>query len=390
MALTCAKQITALFCIVILFSITACRNDESQPADVNDNIVCPMLYQGDSLAEALEFIELPEEDMENRLSSVTKWGELARQDELLFANRLFSIRKSKDVNMFKSLLSSRTRKHLDDDNKRMAHLHIDQIKSGTFIYGEYDFKFFATFGELTQVEKDSLKRNASYAQEPSHVLRYWHFHKPKHMLISGPFYLIKDKRSYRVIDEAMFRGELPSVTKQKEAARPKKYGITAFVQNDDAYDKKGVHKYEWDIQLKLEESKANTFELLRLTKVVSAQGNIELDPDIARRVIVKQEVFDKYKYKELKCSFKVGREEPGGKFGIGLSGWGYSFDIASLTLTGSIIFPGKDVTNIKPNKEGGFVGDDLEFISFDTSEEGVKYNNRVVLRKRPLATKPGS
>jgi hypothetical protein len=52
-----------------------------------------------------------------------------------------------------------------------------------------------------------------------------------------------------------------------------------------------------------------------------------------------------------------------------------------------MFFPGIDIANVQLNKQGGFDGSDLEFISFETTKEGIKYKNRVILRKEQISSK---
>jgi len=391
--MTWVRCTAILACLTVILLPGCQRKDpENQPTDVNNNIVCPMLYQGESLTEALEFIELPEERMDTSPAFVNKsGGGLAEKDDLAFANAFFSLRKSKDAEMYMSMLSSSTRKQLLKDDSRIPRRgEAERIKNGTFLYGEYDFKFFASFRKLTRAElADLTKGDRGFTQKPSHAIVFCHFHKPQYMLIGDSYYLIREKGSYKIV-MSKWLGDTPLPVIPKKPSGPKKYGIAAFEQNDDAYERKDVCKYEWDVELKLDESQANTFELLKLTEVVSSKDNIELDPDVAKQIIVAQKVFDKYKYRELKCSFKVGRDEPGGNFGRGLSGWGWSFNIASWWTSGTMRFPGENVTNVKANESGGFVGQDLEFMSFETSKDGVLYRHRVVLRKMPVTADPGS
>ena len=384
--MTCARQTSIVLCLIGLV-LSGCqeKDGESRPTDFNDNIVCPMLYQGDSLTEAFEFIELPEERMDTSPSFVSKrGGRLAEQRELAFANAIFSLRKSKDADMYMFMLSSSTRKQLLKDDSRIAGRgEAEQIKNGDFLYGEHDFKFFAQFRKLTRAElAELITEHRGFTQKPSYAIDFWHFHKPKYMLIGDPFYLVREKSLYKIV-MCKWLGDDPLPARPKKPSGPKKYGIAEFQQNDDAYERKDVCKYE---------SQANTFELLKLTEVVSSENNIELDPDVAKQTIVAQQVFDKYKYRELKCSFKVGYDEPGGNYGRGLLdwGWGWSFRIASSWTSGTMRFPGRNVTNVKANESGGFVGQDLEFMSFETSKDGVQYRHRVVLRKMPIATDPGS
>jgi len=86
----------------------------------------------------------------------------------------------------------------------------------------------------------------------------------------------------------------------------------------------------------------------------------------------------------------MGDKEPAdnfSKYGQRLSGWSYGFSIASMSMSSSMLFPGKNITNVKVNKDGNFVGSELELISFETLKENIKYEHKVILREKPIIPK---
>ena len=182
------------------------KEQQRQPNDAAADVVCPQLYQSsDSLADALAFIEVPEDRMESSLASVTRRGRLANDQQRVFANRFFSLRQSRDTGLFKSLLSDVTRRQLDepDNSRQMVRYHLKEVENGTFLYGEWDFKFFAAFHTLTQDELDALAEHVSFARPPTHTITFYHFHKPNSMLIGTRNYLIQDGNSYRIVTETL-------------------------------------------------------------------------------------------------------------------------------------------------------------------------------------------
>ena len=118
--------VIVVLCLVALSLLPGCKSKDK------DEIVCPMLYQkSGSFAEALKFIEMPEDKLETALSSLNQKGILADKHQLAFANKLFNVRKSKDTDLFISLLSDGTKGQLDeDDNKRIVHQYLRQIEEG--------------------------------------------------------------------------------------------------------------------------------------------------------------------------------------------------------------------------------------------------------------------
>jgi len=213
------KKYAVLVLCMSFFLSPNCKEKDQQdtPAANIDNkdIVYPMLYQKrNSLNDALVFIEAREDKLESYISSVGEKRELVNQDQLNFANKLFSLRTSKDTEFFISLLSEKANEQLKDDNKNgiLIH-HIEEIKNGTFLYGEYDFKFFATLGKLSKEEHDKLQ-NVDFTETPTHNIVYWHFHKPKNMLIGSTYYLIEDEDSYKIVTETLPKDKIPPINQK--------------------------------------------------------------------------------------------------------------------------------------------------------------------------------
>ena len=208
-----------LLAACLLFALGCQKKDQESPAGEGAvGVVCPQLCQGtDSLAEALAFIEVPEDRLESSLALVNRRGQLADSQQLVFANKLLSLRRSRDVELFKSLLSDATRTELDepDNNKQMVRYRLREVENGTFLYGQWDVKFFATFHTLTQDELDMLAQHVCFAQPPTHAIEFYHFHTPKTMLIGTRNYLIQDGDAYRIVTETLLRGELPAATEDE-------------------------------------------------------------------------------------------------------------------------------------------------------------------------------
>lgn len=355
------------------------------------DIVSPRLYQGtDSLDGALAFIEVPEDRMESALRSVSREGaQLAGPRQLAFANKLLSVSESRDTELFKSLLSDATREELDgpDNNRQMVRDHLREIEDGTFLHGQWDFKRLATFRPLTQDDYDLLAKHVSFANRPTHVIHFYHCHKPNNMLIGTSTYLVEEADSYRIVAETLLRGELPPVAAEERPSGPKAHGIVSFEQDDEAYSKQVAYRYSWAVELALDESENHAFAIIKFTDVIEGEDP-GLHPEIAEDVLVAEEVYAKYRYEQLKFKFRVGDNAPGGNYsrhGRRLSGWSYVFSIANFGHGGHMLFPGTSMTNVQIRQEGGFAGSDLEFLSFETEEANVRYRHRVVLRKAPIA-----
>lgn len=388
------KYITTIIYLVAFFLLTGCqrKDDQSQPVGADEQIVCPLLYQGGgTFSDALAFIEVPDDRMEKTLSSVNKRGKLPDQNQLAIANKIISLRESKDIDLFVRLLSNGTKKKLtDDNNKRMLHYYLRAIEEGTFLDAEEDSKFLATIRRFTDEDRDKLKKHVSFPETPTHIMTVYHFNKPAYMLIGTNLYLLEDKDSYKVVTETLLQSKLPDAGGLQQESRTQQYGIVSFEQNDNAYDRTGVWKYQWKVEVSPGETANNNFEMLKLTEIISVQGHNDIHPDVAGQVLVKYDVFDKYKYKQLKFMLRIGDQgvkDDFSKYGQTLSGLDCGLSIASIGLSTWMYFPGGDIKNIKINKDGSFNGSDLEFISFETEKDSVKYRTRVVLRKSPVDNK---
>jgi len=349
------------------------------------------LYQKqDSIKNALEFIGTPEDRM--NIGFVNKRGQLAYPEQLVLVNKLFKANLDKDVNMLLSILSDGTKGEVNN-NKSMAYTLLNNIKDGTFlpVDDEDTIKYFAVYRGFTDEDYNSLKDKVSWPEMPSHIITLFHFSRPGYMITGSVLYVVKDEVGYKLVCPTSLKEPVKSPSRKKKNQDPKKYGIVRFKQNDNAYTQRNIWKYEWDIELERNVSENNTFQILKTTTVISGQA--ELHPDVAVQKIIDESVIEKYKYKGLKCRLYVGDSEPSftyHKYGQKLSGWSCGFSIASMSRSQAMFFPGKDVINLKTNKQGNFVGSDLELLSFETSEENIKYEHKIILRKTNSASAPKS
>jgi beta-lactamase regulating signal transducer with metallopeptidase domain/Leucine-rich repeat (LRR) protein len=342
----------------------------------------------DSIKNALFFIGTPEDRMTT--GSVDKRGQLAGPKQLVFVNKLFKANFDKDVELFLSILSKGTKKEVNN-NWNMAYLFSNKIENGTFLPtdDENTIKFFAVSREFTDKDLDPLKDNVSWPEMPTHVITVFHFSQRGYMLTGSSLYVAKDGPDYKLICPTNLKVPFTSPAAKTEDKGPKEYGIAAFKQDDEAYTKSVGWKYQWDIELSKDISNRNTFQVLKLTKVILGQA--DLHPEIAAQKIIDESVIEKYKHKGLKCRLYVGDSEPSYTYsshGQKMSGWPCGFSMASMSRSKNMFFPGKDVTNIKTNKQGNFIGSDLELLSFETSEENIKYEHKVILRKTDSASTP--
>ncbi len=382
------KDIAVIFCLLSTLLLPACRDEDghSEPVETGDTAY-QMLYQkSDSVTEALKFIETPEDRLVACLSSVRSRGNLANQEQLKFANKLFGIRKSKDTDAFISLLSNASRAQLYDDNdKNMLRYYISLIEDGSFVYGQSDVKFFATMREYTEKDDEKLMKHISFAEKPTDIITYYHFNRPQYMLIGTTLYLLKEKDSYKLVTETLLTGRIPAVSKAGKSPEEENYGIVSHQYIEDAYDKMNVWKYQWKVELSGEETIANQFEIVMLTEVVSGQE--ELIADITQKKLVKADTFEKHKDQRLNFRFRIGDKEPKDNPDMSGTDWSFGFSIASMGLSSNMHFTGTGITNVKVRKDGGFIGPYLEFMSFETSKDSVAYKHRIVLHKTPTDSK---
>ena len=389
-----SKHIIVFICLFGLLFSADCRekDEQSQPVGSDEQVVCPLLYQGGgSFADALAFIGVQADRMEQSVSSVTKGGKLPNREQLAVANKIISLRESKDKDLFISMLSDGTRRQLNDgNNKRMLHYYIRTIKDGVFLDAEEGSKFLATVRRFTDEDRDKLKKHISFPETPTHVMTVYHFDKPAYMLTGTNLYLLERKGSYKVVTETLLQGELPASGESQKKVEKQQYGILSFEQDDDAYNKAGAWKYRWKVEVSPGETAGNDFEMLKLAEIISVQGHNDIHPDVAREVLIKEDVFDKYKGRQLKFSFCAGDNGPldnFSRYGMQLAGWSFGLFMANFVRSDFMYFYGNEISDVKVSKSANFTGSDLEFISFETEKYGVKYRNRVVLRKTPADAK---
>jgi hypothetical protein len=393
--MVCLRHILTVLCLAI-FSLSAGCKSKSE-----SEIVCHMLYQkSDSFTNALKFIEMPEDRIESSLSILKQKGELADRNQLVFANKLFSLRKSKDVDLFKSLLSKSTKSQLEeeDNNQSMVHQYLRQVEDGTFLYGMNDVKFFATVRRFTDEDREKFEKHVRFADTPTYVIDFWHRHKPGPMLIGSSFYLIKEKGSYKLVAETLLQGQFTIEAEQSSTVMPnrqvslkegpalRREVLISLIKVDDAYTRDNIWKYNWKIELSPAETVDNKFEMLKLTEIISVQGHADINPEVARQVLIKGDVFEKYKGGQLRFKFYIGDKEPIDnvtQYGLHLTRWDYGFSIANFSDSGLMYFPGTEIMNVVTKKDAKFIGSNLELMSFETEKDSVKYKNRIVLSKTP-------
>jgi|GEM_PF-3476857 len=349
---------------------------------VNDKETQSQLYQKqDSIKEALIFIGTPEDRM--NIDLVQKYGQLASPEQLSILNILFTANTNHDVNMVLAVLSDGTKREISN-KKNMAYTLLNNIKDGSFFPtdNENAIKYFAVYREFTDEDYDRLKDKVSWPEKPSHIISVFHISRPSYMLVGAALYVAKDGPDYKLICPTSLMESVESSSSGTEGNAPKEYGIVKFMQDDEAYTKSVGWKYQWDIELSEDVSENNTFQFIKLTRVIS--GNTDLKPEVATQTPIDESLIEKYKYKGLKCRVYVGDSEPKNNYynyGQKLSGWSFGFGIAASFESNTMFFPGDNIINIKANSHGNFIGSDLELLSFETSEGNIKYEHKLIMRK---------
>ena len=163
------------------------------------------LYQGSTpVRSALAFIGAPQEEADKLLAMVErKGGKLAEGPALSLANQVFSLRRSRDVGLFRSLLSSGTKVVLEapEDGMSMAHAMARQIEDGQFLHGDRDAKFFVTYRGLSENERAELRsdRSLMFPETPSACVVFYHYAEPRSMLIGTTFHLVEEGGTLRLV-----------------------------------------------------------------------------------------------------------------------------------------------------------------------------------------------
>ncbi|MBN2589682.1 MAG: hypothetical protein JXA96_07460 [Sedimentisphaerales bacterium] len=345
-----------------------------------------MLYQqNDSISDALNFIEVPEEKMETYLTTVQNNGELASGDILKFANKYFSLRTSKNSERYISMLSDKTKEIIDDDNKNGSlFYHINRIKNGTFLNSENEYKYFAVSSIITNELQNSLKRD-NFTQMPTHRIIFYYFNEPRDMLMVSSVYMVKEQDSYKIVTETMSKDEAEKLIQTEKKNLTQEYGIISYQEISD--DKTGSMKHIFSIAVKPDDTVNNTFEIVKLTELISEQENSDIAPEITEKVLTDSKLFEKYKDKQLNFKFIIEYKEPESNTsssGKSLSSWIYSISIASYDESSTMYYIGQNIQDIKVNKDGDFLDSDLELMSFESQKDGKKYKNRILLRKTPV------
>lgn len=370
-----------LLSIVILGQAQAAKPSDLTDVQIGSEHRNNLYQKQDSIKNALTFIGTPEDRMD--ASFVAKSGQLASQEQLSMLNILFMANANKDVNMVSAILSDGTKRELHDSNN--AAFELSSIEKWKFFSD--NAKYFAVSRDFTDEDYGRIKKSVHFADMPNRLITVYQFDRRAYMLIGSSLYVLKKGSDYKLVFPIFARKLVNKAIQEDENKTPAEYGIVAFKQDDEAYTKSVGWKYQWNIELNEEASSNNTFEFLKLTTVTSGQA--DLMPKIAIQTLVEPNLIEKYKYKGLKCRFYVGSSEPSYnsyKYDQKLSSWSWCFGIASSAKSSAMFFPGENVTNIKVNTHGNFVGSDLELLSFETSKENIKYEHKVILKKTDSAS----
>jgi len=151
-----------------------------------------LIYQesGD-IYSALRFIDAPDEKIEI-LRPLIK-GKLADQALVNFSNKIIEARETKNIELFKGL----THQESLDYSKDMLRKIIEQIKDGSLIYGNNNYKYFVTSEPIT--ERMLTRFFGKNVTKPSITLIFYHYHSSNGALIGSPMYLVKTEIGFRIV-----------------------------------------------------------------------------------------------------------------------------------------------------------------------------------------------
>lgn len=201
------RYITICLCVLI-FASNGCKK-QNQPSSSNTTTtISPMLYQkNDSIENALNFVETPEDKLGTYVTSIQNNGELASGDILKFANEYFNLGTNKNPELYISMLSEKTKEILDDDSKNdILFKKLNSIKEGTLINSENNK--YLVVSSLVSKELQSTLRRANFTQMPTHRIIFYYFNQPKNMLIGSSVYFIEENSSYKIVLEMKSNDQL--------------------------------------------------------------------------------------------------------------------------------------------------------------------------------------
>lgn len=203
--------VTVLFFVSII-AITGCKKNNQPVSSTTEDIICASLYQkNDSIANALNFIEAPQEKLETYISIVQNNGKLVSGDLLKFANKYLSLATNKNTDMYISMLSTKTKEILDDVKKNgVIHYNLNAIKAGTFVNSKDEHKYLAISSVVSKELQNTLRR-ANFTEMPTHRIIFYYFDRSRDRLLSSTVYLIEEQGSYKIVTEEMPMDQLESI-----------------------------------------------------------------------------------------------------------------------------------------------------------------------------------
>lgn len=386
------KDLLIVFGACLLFGVCGCGGSglKINQAYAKENIVCDNLYQGDSIEDAVVFIGTPEDERKGKIDYIKRQGGLAQGKELEFANRLFNTGRTRSAEDYASLLSKKMKKVMAANDKRsLLHYQISAIRDGHAFgaqcedgfYGKCDAKFVATFDEIDKKMLDDSK-GYYFPDKPTHQLGFFHFDKPTYMIIGGLYHVVEKNGDYKYVTASLKNEDAPEYKKRKRVMPVTKSGI----EKRTVYESPGKRLWEkCHIGLTEEDNKNNTFEIIKTSRVIS--GEKELDADLAEEVVVGYDYFATQAkvWESVRFTFAIDfKYKPIQSFGPDIGGLRYSAGIRPRSTLKTLKYPGMEITNINLKEEGVFKDGKLELLSFDsTGEDGTVYRNNIFVRLTP-------
>ena len=375
---------TALVAMLSLL-VCACRREAPAELEINEDyssahITCDNLYQGDSVEEAVLFMNLPEERRQQMAQTLERYGPLACAEELKFANRVFRVGRSKRASDYLALLSAKMLQLIRKNNNVMVlWSRLDGIQKGHYLYAQCEdahhgpcpAAFAVTFREVPPEVLDTEGRRLYWPQAPTHVFRFFHFHTPNYMIIGSTVYVVREDNSFKIVSESVKGGSQRTASISPGVEPVVASGIEACrkVKNEE-------DTWRWNIAISSEDKRANSFEIVLASTTVSADPNAS---STSENVLYDYDAFRKYcrAWEDVRFRFSASLQADKNQVF-------YVCHLGSGSRSTTDRYPGKDITDLNINETGLFTQGSLDLFSFETVDaNNIRIKNKVLVRLRP-------